>query len=205
MRRASRRGFIHRMIGPHFPPLRCHFAAHRMSVYQLDQHTPRIAPSAWVADSAEVIGRVTLHDDTSVWYHAVLRGDTDDITIGRRSNVQDAAVLHADPGFPLTVGEGVTIGHQAMLHGCSVGDGSLIGIQAVVLNGARIGRDCLVGAGALVTEGKEFPDGSMILGAPAKLVRALRPDEIAGLQRSAARYVENARRHRSGLKKLSDE
>lgn len=174
-----------------------------MSVYQLDQHIPRTAPTAWVADSAEVIGRVTLHDDTSVWYHAVLRGDTDDITVGPRSNVQDAAVLHADPGFPLTVGEGVTIGHQAMLHGCSIGDGSLIGIQAVVLNGARIGRNCLVGAGALVTEGKEFPDGSMILGAPAKVMRALRPDEIEGLQRSAARYVENARRHRSGLKKLA--
>ena len=174
-----------------------------MSVYQLDQHTPRIAPSAWVADSAEVIGRVTLHDDTSVWYHAVLRGDTDDITIGRRSNVQDAAVLHADPGCPLTVGEGVTIGHQAMLHGCSVGDGSLIGIQAVVLNGARIGRNCLVGAGALVTEGKEFPDGSMILGSPAKVVRQLSPEQIAGLERVAKHYVDNAARFKTGLKKIA--
>lgn len=174
-----------------------------MTVYQLDQHTPRIAPSAWVADSAQVIGRVELQADASVWYGAILRGDADDICIGRGSNVQDAAVLHADPGFPLTLGEGVTVGHQAMLHGCTVGDGSLIGIHAVVLNGARIGRHCLVGAGALVTEGKEFPDGSMVLGSPARLVRALRPEEIEGLKRSAAHYVENARRHRLGLKKLA--
>jgi carbonic anhydrase/acetyltransferase-like protein (isoleucine patch superfamily) len=173
-----------------------------MSVYQLDQHAPRIAESAWVANSAQVIGRVEMHDETSVWFGAVLRGDTEQLTLGRGSNVQDGAVLHADPGFPLTLGAHVTVGHQAMLHGCTVGEASLIGIQAVVLNGAKIGRHCLVGAGALVTEGKEFPDGSLIVGAPAKVVRALRPDEIEGLRRSAARYVDNARRYRSGLKKL---
>lgn len=173
-----------------------------MAVYQLDQHTPRIAESAWVADSAQVIGRVDLHDDVSVWFGAVLRGDTEMLTIGSGSNVQDGAVLHADPGFPLTLAAQVTVGHQAMLHGCTVGEGSLVGIQAIVLNGAKIGRHCLVGAGALVTEGKEFPDGSLIVGAPAKVARPLRAEEIEGLRRSAAHYVDNARRYRSGLKKL---
>jgi carbonic anhydrase/acetyltransferase-like protein (isoleucine patch superfamily) len=134
----------------------------------------------------------------------VLRGDTERLTIGRGSNVQDGSVLHADKGFPVTLGAGVTVGHQVMLHGCTVGDGSLIGIQAVVLNGARIGRDCLVGAGALVTEGKEFPDGSLIIGSPAKVARPLRPEEIEGLRRSAAHYVENARRFKAGLKKIAE-
>jgi carbonic anhydrase/acetyltransferase-like protein (isoleucine patch superfamily) len=173
-----------------------------MSVYQLDRHTPNIADSAWVADSAQVIGQVALSDDVSVWFGAVVRGDNEQLTLGPGSNVQDGAVLHADPGFPLTLAAFVTVGHQAMLHGCTVGEGSLIGIQAVVLNGAKIGRHCLVGAGALVTEGKEFPDGSLIVGAPAKVVRPLRPEEIEGLRRSAVRYVDNARRYRSGLKKL---
>ena len=174
-----------------------------MALYQLDQHTPRVAESAWVADSAQVIGRVELHDETSVWFGAVLRGDNEMLTIGPGSNVQDGAVLHADPGLPLTLAAHVTVGHRAVLHGCTVGAGSLIGIQAVVLNGAKIGRHCLVGAGALVTEGKEFPDGSLIVGAPARLARALRPEEIEGLRRSAAHYVDNARRYRSGLKKLA--
>lgn len=155
-----------------------------------------------MADSAQVIGRVTLEQDASVWFAAVVRGDTETIRIGRGSNIQDGSVLHADQGQPLTVGEGVTVGHQVMLHGCAIGDGSLIGIQAVVLNGARIGRFCLVGAGSLVTEGKEFPDGSMILGSPARVVRQLTPDQIEGLKRSAASYVENARRFRRGLSKI---
>ena len=173
-----------------------------MALYQLDEHSPRLAAGAWVADSAQVIGNVELAEDANVWFGAILRGDTELLTIGRGSNVQDGSVLHADTGFPVTLGENVTVGHQVMLHGCTVGDGSLIGIQAVVLNGARIGRHCLVGAGALVTEGKEFPDGSMIIGSPAKAVRQLTPEQIAGLRRSAEHYVANAKRYAGGLKKL---
>ena len=173
-----------------------------MALYQLDEHAPRLAPGAWVAESAQVIGHVELAEDASVWFGAILRGDTELLKIGRGSNVQDGSVLHADMGFPLTLGANVTIGHQVMLHGCAVGDGSLIGIQAVVLNGAKIGRHCLVGAGALVTEGKDFPDGSMILGSPARVVRQLTPEQIAGLQRSAEHYVLNAKRFAAGLKKI---
>ena len=173
-----------------------------MSLYQLDDLSPRLADTAWVADSAQVMGNVDLAADTSVWFGAVLRGDTEVIRVGRGSNIQDNSVVHADIGFPVMIGENVTIGHQVMLHGCSIGNGSLIGIQAVVLNGAKIGKHCLVGAGALVTEGQEFPDGSMIFGSPAKLVRQLTPEQMAGLDRSAEHYVENARRYRNGLKKI---
>lgn len=173
-----------------------------MALYQLDGVQPQVHESAWVADSAQVIGAVTLESDASVWFGAVLRGDTETLRIGKGSNVQDGSVLHADVGQPLTVGESVTVGHQVMLHGCAIGDGSLIGIQAVVLNGARIGRYCLVGAGSLVTEGKEFPDGSMIMGSPARVVRQLTPEQIEGLKRSAASYMENARRFRLGLRKI---
>jgi carbonic anhydrase/acetyltransferase-like protein (isoleucine patch superfamily) len=175
-----------------------------MALYQLDQVAPRIAASAWVADSAQVIGDVVLHEDSSVWFGAVLRADSETLTIGRGSNIQDGSVIHADAGFPVTLGDNVTVGHQVMLHGCTVGEGSLIGIQAVVLNGAKIGRSCLVGAGALVTEGKEFPDGSLIIGSPARVARPLRPEEIEGLRGSAAHYVENARRFKAGLKKISE-
>ena len=173
-----------------------------MSLYQLDDLSPRLADTAWVADSAQVMGNVELAAETSVWFGAVLRGDTEVIRVGRGSNIQEHSVVHADVGFPVTIGENVTVGHQVMLHGCSIGDGSLIGIQAVVLNGAKIGKHCLVGAGALVTEGKQFPDGSMIIGAPAKVVRQLTPEQMAELDRSAEHYVENARRFRSGLKKI---
>jgi len=173
-----------------------------MALYQLDEHRPQLAEGAWVADSAQVIGRVELGEGASIWFGAILRGDTEVLRIGKGSNVQDGSVLHADPGYPLVLGEHVTVGHQVMLHGCSVGDGSLIGIGAVVLNGAKIGKHCLVGAGALVTEGKEFPDGSMILGSPAKVVRQLTPEQIAALPRSAAHYVQNAKRYRAGLKKI---
>jgi carbonic anhydrase/acetyltransferase-like protein (isoleucine patch superfamily) len=138
-----------------------------------------------------------------VWFGTVIRGDTETITVGEGSNIQDASVLHADVGYPLTIGKHVTVGHQVMLHGCTIGDESLIGIGAVVLNGAKIGRNCLVGAGSLVTEGKEFPDGSMILGSPAKAVRQLTPEQIEGLRRSAHHYIENARRYQAGLKKLT--
>ena len=173
-----------------------------MSLYQLDDLSPRLADTAWVADSAQVMGNVELAAETSVWFGAVLRGDTEVIRVGRGSNIQEHSVVHADVGFPVTIGENVTVGHQVMLHGCSIGDGSLIGIQAVVLNGAKIGKHCLVGAGALVTEGKQFPDGSMIIGSPAKVVRQLTPEQMAELDRSAEHYVENARRFRSGLKKI---
>jgi carbonic anhydrase/acetyltransferase-like protein (isoleucine patch superfamily) len=173
-----------------------------MAVYELDGMVPRIADSAWVADSAQVIGDVDLAADVSVWFGTVIRGDTATIRIGSGSNIQDGSVLHADVGKPLAIGSNVTVGHKVMLHGCTVGDGSLIGIGAVVLNGARIGRGCIVGAGALVTEGKEFPDGSMIIGSPAKAVRELTPEQTEGLRQSALHYVENARRFRQGLHKI---
>lgn len=174
-----------------------------MAIYELDHIRPRLAESAWVADSAQVMGNVELAEDSSVWFGVVIRGDTESIQIGRGSNIQDASVLHADIGKPLTVGENVTVGHKVMLHGCSIGDGSLIGIGAVVLNGAKIGKGCIVGAGALVTEGKEFPDGSMIIGSPAKVVRELTEDQQAGLKMSALHYIENARRFKAGLKKIA--
>ena len=167
-----------------------------MAVYSLDEHAPEIPASAWVADSASVIGKVTLGEQASVWYGCVIRGDNDRITIGARSNIQDASVLHSDEGVPLTLGEGVSIGHQVMLHGCSIGDGSLIGMQAIVLNRAKIGKDCLVAAGAVVTEGKEFPDGSLIMGAPAKVVRQLTPEQIAHNRWIAQHYIEQMARHR---------
>lgn len=173
-----------------------------MSTYQLDQHSPNVHPTAFVADNATVIGDVNLGADSSVWFGTVIRGDTATITVGAGSNVQDGTVLHADHGFPLTIGERVTIGHKAMVHGCTIGDESLIGIGAVVLNGAKIGKNCLVGAGALVTEGKEFPDGSMIIGSPAKAVRQLTPEQIEGLRKSAQTYINNGRRYKAGLKKL---
>jgi carbonic anhydrase/acetyltransferase-like protein (isoleucine patch superfamily) len=173
-----------------------------MALYELDGVAPQMADSSWVADSAQVMGNVHLAEGSSVWFGAVLRGDTETITIGRESNVQDGSVMHADYGYPLVVGERVTIGHQVMLHGCTIGDETLIGIGATVLNGAKIGKNCLVGARSLVTEGKEFPDGSMIMGSPAKVVRQLTPEQIEGLRRSAAHYVENAARYRQGLKKL---
>lgn len=173
-----------------------------MAIYELDGVAPVVPASAWVADSAEVMGQVEIGEDASIWFGTVVRGDTDRITIGAGSNIQDASVLHADRGVPLTIGNHVTVGHQVMLHGCTIGDESLIGIGAVVLNGAKIGKNCLVGAGSLVTEGKEFPDGSMILGSPAKVVRQLTPEQIEGLRRSARHYVENARRFKNGLRKL---
>lgn len=173
-----------------------------MAIYALDGVAPQVDPSAWVADSAQVMGAVTLGADASIWFGTVVRGDTETITIGRGSNIQDGSVMHADIGMPIVLGENVTVGHKVMLHGCTIGDETLIGIGAIVLNGAKIGRNCLVGAGALVTEGKEFPDGSMILGSPAKAVRMLTPEQMDGLRQSACHYVENARRFQAGLRKL---
>ena len=173
-----------------------------MAVYQMGDDAPEIESSAWVADSAQVMGRVRMGAGSSVWYGAVLRGDNEWITLGARCNVQEHSVLHTDPGFPMTLGEDVTVGHQVMLHGCTVGSGSLIGIQAVVLNGAKIGKNCLVGAGAIVTEGKEFPDNSLILGAPAKWIKELSAEQISRLLAAAAHYVANAQRHRTQVKKI---
>ena len=170
-----------------------------MPIYRLGEHTPQIDPTAWVADNAVIIGRVVLGPGANVWFGAVLRGDNEPIVIGARSNIQEGAVLHTDPGRPMTLGEDVTVGHQAMLHGCTVGDGSLIGIQAVLLNGATIGRDSIVGAGALVTEDKVFADGSLIVGAPASLKRPLTPQQVAGLKGIAAGYVARAARYRESL------
>jgi carbonic anhydrase/acetyltransferase-like protein (isoleucine patch superfamily) len=173
-----------------------------MAIYQLDDTAPQIAATAWVADSASVIGRVRMAEGASVWYGAVLRGDNDWITLGRDTNVQDGSVLHTDTGKPLTLGERVTVGHQVMLHGCTVGDGTLIGIQAVVLNDAKIGRNCIVGAGSLVTEGKEFPDGSLIVGAPARLARTLTAAQFEMLSHLAEHYVAQTARHRGGIRRI---
>lgn len=173
-----------------------------MAVFSLEDTVPQVHETAWVAESATVIGHVRLEANASVWYGAVVRGDNEPIVIGQGSNVQDGSVLHTDRGSPLTIGQGVTVGHQVCLHGCTIGDGSLIGIQAVVLNGARIGRNCLVGAGALVTEGKEFPDNSLIMGSPAKVVRELSPEQAQRLHRSAENYVANAQLHRERLRRV---
>jgi carbonic anhydrase/acetyltransferase-like protein (isoleucine patch superfamily) len=173
-----------------------------MAIYQLGEHVPDIAASAYVTDTATVVGRVTIKDNSSVWFQVAIRGDNEDITIGRNCNLQEGAVLHADPGFPLTLADNVSVGHQAMIHGCSIGEGSLVGIQAIILNGAKIGKNCLVGAGALVTEGKEFPDNSLIIGAPARAIRTLNEADVANLQRIANSYVERAREFKDKLKRI---
>ena len=173
-----------------------------MAIFKIGTHTPDVDTSAYVTDSASVIGKVHLAANTSVWFGAALRGDNELISIGEGSNVQECAVLHTDLGYALKVGKNVTIGHQAMLHGCTVGDGSLIGIQAVVLDGAVIGKNCLVAAGALVTSGKEFPDNSLIMGSPAKAVRELTQDQINDIQRGVQTYIERAAYFKQELKRI---
>ncbi|WP_102107212.1 gamma carbonic anhydrase family protein [Oceaniglobus roseus] len=173
-----------------------------MTLYTLDGQSPEIDPSAWIAPDANVIGRVRMLGASSVWFCATLRGDNEWIEVGEGSNIQENCVLHTDMGFPLTVGANCTIGHKAMLHGCTIGEGSLIGMGATVLNGAVIGRNCLIGAGALVTERKEIPDGSLVMGSPGKVVRQLDEKAIAGLLASAQGYQANARRFAAGLKPL---
>jgi carbonic anhydrase/acetyltransferase-like protein (isoleucine patch superfamily) len=172
-----------------------------MPIYALDGISPQFddRSSSWIAPDATLIGRVRLGRNASIWFGVTIRGDNDEISIGEDSNVQEHTMMHTDPGFPLRIGTGFTIGHKAMLHGCTIGDYSLIGMGAIVLNGARIGRNSLVGAGALVTEGKEFPDGSLIVGSPAKAVRQLDDAAISRLRASAAHYVANARRFITGL------
>lgn len=158
----------------------------------------------WIAPNAVVIGSVVLENNASIWWNCVLRGDNETITIGENSQVQDGSVLHADPGFPLTLEKNVSVGHMAMIHGCTIGEGSLVGIKAVILNGAKIGKNCLIGAGAFVGEGKEIPDGSLVLGAPGKVVRQLTPEQISGINGIAGRYVQNFKRFRSELKPDTD-
>lgn len=177
-----------------------------MAVYSLDGLAPTFPQdgSHYIAPNAQVMGKVVLHEDSSVWFGAVLRGDNDTITIGKRSNVQDNAVLHTDPGCPLILGEGVIIGHQVMLHGCTVGDNSLIGIGAVVLNKAVIGKNCIIGAGALITEGKVIPDNSLVVGSPGKVVRELTDQQAQFLKLNAQVYVDNAQRFKAGLVKIED-
>lgn len=175
-----------------------------MTIYALGDSKPQLPPLGeyWVAPSASVIGNVILHTNASVWFGAVLRGDNDPITVGPDSNIQDGSVLHTDMGSPLTLGRGVTVGHKAMLHGCEVGDYSLIGIGAVVLNGVKIGRNCIIGANALLTEGKVIPDNSLVVGQPGKVVRERDPAHIAVLQMSAEHYVQNWKRFAAELRSL---
>ncbi len=172
-----------------------------MSVYKLGDLAPSLPGEGryWIAPNAVVVGNVVLKENASIWFGAVLRGDNDPIVIGENSNVQDNSVLHTDVGSPLTVGANVTIGHKVMMHGCEIGDGALIGIGSIVLNGAKIGRGCLVGAGCLVTEGKVFPDYSVLMGSPAKVVRQLTPEQAAGIAAGAAHYVDNWRRFAATL------
>lgn len=173
-----------------------------MPLYALEDKAPQVGEGGWIAPSADVIGDVRLGAEVSVWFQAVIRGDNEPVTIGAQSNIQDAAVLHSDPGCPLVIGEGVTVGHKAMLHGCVIGDNSLIGINAVVLNRAQIGRNTIVGAGALVPEGKVYPDGVLLLGSPARVVRELTEAQISTLRVSAAHYVANGKRFKGGLKAI---
>jgi len=172
-----------------------------MAIYQYQEFAPSIHPDTYIADSADLIGQVYLAAGVSIWSHVSIRADNGPIYIGAGSNVQEGSVLHLDPGCPLTVGENVTVGHQAMLHGCVIGDGSLIGMQAIVLNRARVGRHCLIGAGAIVPEGRDIPDNSLVVGV-GKIVRELSAEEIAGLVDSARHYVERAKLFRTGLKRL---
>lgn len=171
-------------------------------IYELDGIAPQIAETAWIAPDANLIGNVVIEEAASVWFGSTLRGDNEVIRIGKGSNVQESSILHTDMGFPLTVGENCTIGHRAMLHGCTIGDGTLIGMGATILNGARIGKGCLIGACALITEGKEIPDGSLVMGSPGKIVRMLDEAGIERLLKSAAGYRANAARFRTGLKPI---
>lgn len=171
-----------------------------MTLFALEGIAPTLPTGfCFIADSADLIGKVVLEDDVGIWFGAVLRGDNEIISVGRGSNIQDNAVLHTDMGFPLTIGAGCTIGHRAMLHGCTIGENTLIGMGATVLNGAVIGRNCLIGAGALITEGKQIPDNSLVVGAPGKVIRELDAEAIDGLRRSAQGYIANARRFAAGL------
>ena len=173
-----------------------------MTLYALDGMAPQVDDTAWVAPDANLIGKVVLEENASVWFGCTLRGDNEEIRVCAGTNVQENVVCHTDMGFPLTIGAGCTIGHKVMLHGCTIGENTLIGMGATILNGAKIGKNCLIGAGALVTEGKEIPDGSLVMGMPAKVVRALDDEAIRRLEASALHYQQNARRYAEGLAPL---
>ena len=173
-----------------------------MAIYQLNDRVPVIPKSCYISEEATIIGSVILGERVNIWLGAVLRGDNEPIVIGDDSNIQELCVLHTDPGAPLTIGKNVTVGHQVMLHGCTIGDGSLIGIQSVVLNKSVIGKDCLVGAGAVVTENKSFPDRSVIFGSPAKVVRELNEENAARLAMSAESYVKRGQNYKANLKRI---
>jgi carbonic anhydrase/acetyltransferase-like protein (isoleucine patch superfamily) len=174
-----------------------------MSIYRLGTKTPQLADGVWIAPNAMVIGDVRLATNVSIWWNAVLRGDNDPIAIGANSNIQDGSVLHTDEGVPLHIGRDVTVGHLVMLHGCTVGDGSLIGIKSVILNGAVIGKHCLIGANTLIPEGKVIPDRSLVMGSPGKVVRELTDEQVARISYSAAHYVDNARRYQQLLEEIA--
>ncbi|MDE2430135.1 MAG: gamma carbonic anhydrase family protein [Burkholderiales bacterium] len=174
-----------------------------MPIYQLGDIAPDIDASAYITDSANIIGKVRIEAQASIWFDVTIRGDNELITVSENSNIQEGCILHTDPGYPLTVGKNVTVGHQAMLHGCTIGEGSLVGIQAVILNGAKIGKNCLVGAGALVTEGKEFPDNSLIIGSPAKVARQLTEQDMAGMRRNTETYAQRAQVYKTQLKRIA--
>ncbi len=173
-----------------------------MAIYSLDELIPDCHDTAWVAENAAVIGNVVMAENSSVWFGATVRGDNEPIKIGARSNVQDGAVCHSDPGSPLTIGEDVTIGHLAMVHGCTIGNGSLVGIGATILNGATIGENCLIGAHALITEGKNIPDNSVVMGAPGKVIKTLTDVQVTHMKLGSQVYVANSRRFRDGLKRI---
>lgn len=173
-----------------------------MAIYQLADISPEIDSSAYIAESANIIGKVRIAAYASIWFDVTIRGDNELISVGENSNVQEGCILHTDPGYPLTIHNNVTIGHQAMLHGCTIGEGSLIGIQAVILNGAKIGKNCLVGAGALVTEGKEFPDNSLIIGSPAKAVRTLTEQDTLKMQANTRHYAQRGQAYKTQLKRI---
>lgn len=169
-------------------------------IFSLGERKVVTKGDCWIAPNATVIGAVVLEHNASIWFNVVIRGDNEVITIGENSQVQDGSVLHTDMGFPLTLGKNVSVGHMVMLHGCTIGDGSLIGIKSVVMNGAVIGRNCLIGANTLIAEGKTIPEGSLVIGSPGKVVRQLSPEEIAGINAFADHYVQNSRRYRIGFK-----
>ena len=173
-----------------------------MTLYSLDGVSPQVAEDSWIAPDANVIGKIVIQEGASVWFGATLRGDNEEIVIGKGSNVQENTIMHTDMGYPLTVGEGCTIGHKALLHGCTIGDNTLIGMGAVILNGAKIGKNCLIGANALITENKVIPDGSLVMGSPGKVVRELDEQGIQGLRASALNYQQNMRRFRAGLAQI---
>lgn len=173
-----------------------------MAVYALDHRAPRFGEGCWIADNATVIGSVNAGRNVSIWYNAVLRGDNDPITIGDNSNIQDGSVLHTDTDVPLTIGANVTVGHMVMLHGCTIGDNTLIGINAVVLNRAVIGKECIIGANALIPEGKVIPDRSLVVGSPGRVIRAITEEEVADIRRNADTYIAHKDEHRHGLVRL---